>query len=115
LFGVFLTQDPRAATEAVTPRGRLLESGRRLIRFGGEISLDVVLATIALFSAFLIRFDTLPVSAWIGVFLQAAPIVVSVQLLAFVVLGVYRTLWSYLGITDILLIVRAALIGTLGA
>lgn len=116
LFGVFLTQDPRGtATTTVTPRGRLLESGHRLIRFGGEISLDVVLATIALFSAFLIRFDTLPLSAWISVFLQAAPIVISVQLLAFVLLGVYRTLWSYLGITDVVLIVRAALIGTFAA
>lgn len=113
LFGFFLTQPPESV--ARSPRGRIIRSGHRLLRFGGETALDVVLATIALFSAFLLRFDTLPVAAWIGVFFQAAPIVVTAQLTTFVLSGVYRTLWSHLGITDVVAVVRAIIVGTVSA
>ncbi len=115
LFGVFLAEDRSRDHAPATPRGRILEAGRRLVRFGGEIGIDVVFATMSLFSAFLIRFDTLPIGAWLNVFLQAAPIVIPIQLVSFVVLGVYRTLWSYMSVTDLVSIARAAALGTLAA
>ncbi len=117
LFGVFLTESPTAEGRPLdTPaRSRVISAGRLLVRYGGEIALDVALATIALFSAFLVRYESTPIAEWLSLFVQAAPILIPIQLAAFVLLGVYRILWSYLGITDLFVILRAAFVGTLVA
>lgn len=115
LFGVFLTEHPARepeAQEGASERHSLIRRGRLLLRYGGEIGVDVALATIALFAAFIIRFEYLPPDAWLPLFVQAAPFVIPLQLGAFVVLGVYRALWRFLGVTDLVSIGRAALIGT---
>lgn len=112
LFGVFLTEKPSDDTRVASPRGRLLGAGRTLLRFGGEIGLDVALAAVALYSAYLIRFESLPAETWLPAFLQAAPVLVPLQLAGFVLLGVYRPLWSHLSITDLVVILRAAFVGT---
>lgn len=114
VFGTFLLVAPGGEDDRHTPARRLvMGAGRRLIRFGGEIALDASLATIALFSAFLIRFETLPPPTFVRLFLQAAPIVIPVQLAAFVLLDVYRILWTYLGVTDLVVVLRASFVGTL--
>lgn len=117
LFGVFLTESP--ATEGrpldVPARSRVITGGRLLVRYGLEIALDIALAAIALFSAFLVRFELSPVADWLPVFVEAAPIIIPIQLAAFVLLGVYRILWTYLGISDLLVILKASLVGTLVA
>jgi len=115
LFGIFLTDSPGQPASELAGRSRVIGAGRVLVRYGGEIALDVALATIALFSAFLVRFETLSVTAWLRPFLDAAPIVVPIQLAAFVLLGVYRTLWSHLGVTDMFAIIRASVAGTFAA
>ncbi len=117
LFGVFLAEEPPTGGEAIEApaRGRVIVAGRLLVRYGLEIALDVALATIALFSAFLVRFEATPFNDWLPLFVSAAPVLVSLQLAAFVLLGVYRTLWSYLGIADLLVIVRATFVGTVVA
>ncbi len=117
LFGVFLSEAP---TPSPGPgpgatRSHVLGAGRALLRFGGEVVLDVVLATIALFSAFLIRFESLPIDVWMPLFVTAAPFVIPLQFAAFVALGVYRALWRFIGVTDVLAIVRSAFVGTLAA
>ncbi|MBM4434401.1 MAG: hypothetical protein FJ028_04705 [Chloroflexi bacterium] len=116
VFGTFLLVGPGGEDDRHTPARRLVVgAGRRLIRFGGEIALDASLATIALFSAFLIRFESLPAPTFVNLFLQAAPIVIPVQLAAFVLLDVYRILWTYLGVTDLVIVLRASFVGTLVA
>lgn len=114
LFGIFLAQSPQL-TDELTPRVQVLGAGHRLVRFGGEIALDVALATIALFSAYLIRFEALRPSDWMYLFIAAAPILIPLQLAAFVLLGVYRTLWRFLAVTDAVSIFRAVFVGTLVA
>jgi nucleoside-diphosphate-sugar epimerase/UDP-N-acetylmuramyl pentapeptide phosphotransferase/UDP-N-acetylglucosamine-1-phosphate transferase len=116
LFGVFLAEIPAGARVAQgrgdPARQQMLGMGRVLVRFGGEIALDVVLATAALFSAYLIRFEHLRPQDWMYLFVQAAPVVIPLQLAAFVLTGVYRTLWRFLSVTDAVTIVRAVAIGT---
>lgn len=113
LFGVFLAEAPEAARGVHTPARRaVVGAGRRLIRFGSEISLDAALAGIALFSALLIRFESTP-EVWLTLFLQVAPILIPLQLLAFALLNVYRILWSAFAITDLVAVVRASVVGTL--
>lgn len=115
LFGVFLSEAPDATGATHTPARRaVLGAGHRLMRFGGEIALDAALAAIALFSALLLRFEATP-DVWPTLFLQAAPILVPVQLTVFVFLNVYRILWSALAITDLIAVLRASFVGTLVA
>lgn len=112
IFGVFLAETPAGGQQPHTPaRRKVLGAGRRLIRFGGEVGLDGLLAGVALFSALLIRFESTP-AVWLSLFLEAVPILIPAQLAAFVLLGVYRILWSAVAIIDLVAIVRASVVGT---
>jgi UDP-GlcNAc:undecaprenyl-phosphate GlcNAc-1-phosphate transferase len=125
LFAIFLHEVdvygtrsaiPRGEDDVTGLRGRLLKQSWLISRFGAEIGLDAVLLTIAYFTAYLIRFEGVSEAVWLGLFTASVAIVVGGQLAALVVLGVYRTLWRYLGVSDALAIIRAAVVGTgLGA
>lgn len=117
LFGSFLTETPsRLGAERSSPQRReIFDAARRLLRFGGEIGLDLVLASTALFSAFLIRFEADRLADWLPLFVQATAIVVPLQLAAFVVFGVYRTLWRYISTTDMTAIAGGSIAGTVAA
>lgn len=113
LFGAFLAENPReAARQGELYRATMLGSGRTLLRYGAEVALDVVLATTALLSAFLIRFESLGASVSLPLFIAAFPIVIPIQLAAFVLLGLYRILWRYLSVVDTLVILRSVGVGT---
>lgn len=115
LFGVFLSEVPTGDVGRKAARRRLVGTARTLIRFGGEIALDVVLATTALFTAYLVRFEGVPTEIWTLLFAQALPIVVPLQIAAFALLGVYRAMWRFVGVADAVAIVRSAFVGTLAA
>lgn len=115
LFGAFLVEMPKQRRNGtVDSHDRVIGSARVLVRYGAEIGVDVALATIALFSAFAIRFEYLEVREWLPIFLRAAPVLVSAQLIAFVLLGVYRTLWAFMGVADLVFVLRGAFVGTAG-
>ncbi|MGH3117871.1 MAG: hypothetical protein ACRDQ2_12325 [Gaiellales bacterium] len=113
LFGLFLYEVDVYGNRAGEAR-KAGPIGRGIAtygRFGAEISLDLVLLTVAYYLAFLLRFEGFPQSAWLYLFAQTVPVVVSVQLLALVVFRAYRTLWRFLALTDVLLIARALAVG----
>jgi UDP-GlcNAc:undecaprenyl-phosphate GlcNAc-1-phosphate transferase len=113
LFGAFLAENPReVARQGELRRATMLGGGHALIRYGGEVALDVVLATVALLSAYLIRFESFGASVSLPLFTAAFPIVVPIQLAAFVVLGLYRILWRYVSVVDMLVIARCVSVGT---
>lgn len=115
LFGAFLVESGNGARSPRLGGAEQILFGKAhtLARFGGEIALDLVLATTALFSAYLIRFEHLGPENWMHLVVEAAPIVIPLQLGAFVVLGVYRTLWRFLSVPDLVVIARAVFAGTL--
>ena len=82
------------------------------VRFGAEVGLDVVLLTVAYYASYFVRFEGIPESLWLYLFTQSVPIVVGAQLAVLVALRVYRTLWRYLGVGDLVAILRALAIGT---
>jgi UDP-GlcNAc:undecaprenyl-phosphate GlcNAc-1-phosphate transferase len=115
LFGVFLSEIPDPSMDRGAedlPRKQILGAGRLLVRFGGEIVLDTVLAVVSLFASYMIRFEQLRPQDWMYLFIQAAPVVVPLQLASLVLLGVYRTLWRFLSVVDLFAIVRAVGVGT---
>lgn len=121
LFGVFLHEvdvygsSPSREGPPETPRRALVREFVVYGRFGSEIALDALLLTVAYFTAFLLRFEGQTSASWMGQFTESSPIVVGAQLTALVVVGVYRTLWRYIGVSDAIAIVRAVALGTGGA
>jgi UDP-GlcNAc:undecaprenyl-phosphate/decaprenyl-phosphate GlcNAc-1-phosphate transferase len=76
-----------------------------------EVLLDVSLIVLAYYGAFVLRWDgKLPDEQW-QIFLKTLPLVIIVQIVFFLVGGVYKGLWRYVGLTDLLTIARAVIAG----
>lgn len=77
-----------------------------------EVLLDAVLITLAYYAAYLLLFpDFTETSNW-KLFVESAPVLVVVKLFAFLVFGVYRGLWRYAGIGDLIVFVKAVVTGS---
>jgi UDP-GlcNAc:undecaprenyl-phosphate GlcNAc-1-phosphate transferase len=77
-----------------------------------EVLLDVVLVAMAYYGAYLIRFDGVLPQEHLTVVLNTIPLVIVIQVPFFLVMGVYRGLWRYTGISDLMTIAKAVLCGT---
>lgn len=76
-----------------------------------EIGLDVILVVLAYYGAHVIRFeDTIPAEQ-MGILLRSLPVVLAVQMLSFLVFGVYSGLWRYAGINELARIIAATACG----
>jgi UDP-GlcNAc:undecaprenyl-phosphate GlcNAc-1-phosphate transferase len=112
LFGLFLYEvDVYGRQGEARKAGPIARGIATYGRFGAEIALDLVLLTVAYYLAWVLRFEGLPQSVWLSIFVQTVPVLVSLQLLALVVSRAYRTLWRFLALTDVLLMARALAIG----
>lgn len=72
----------------------------------GEVLLDAGLIAGSFVLAFLIRFDGLP-PQYEHVVAQSLPLLVPLKLVVFFYFGLYRGIWRYVGIQDLLNIVKA--------
>jgi UDP-GlcNAc:undecaprenyl-phosphate GlcNAc-1-phosphate transferase len=117
LFGLFLAEVDvyGRSTAPYQPRSPIANALAIYGRFGIEVGLDVLLLTTTYFISYLLRFEGVPQSAWIGLLTFSLPFVVGCQLAALVTTGVYRTLWRFVGLSDVVRILRATAIGTGGA
>jgi UDP-GlcNAc:undecaprenyl-phosphate GlcNAc-1-phosphate transferase len=80
---------------------------RRLL----EIILDFFLIGIAYYLAFMVGFDLSLSQESLNLFLQSLPIAWGGAFLAFFYFGVYRGLWRYVGVDDLVRYIKAALGG----
>ena len=78
-----------------------------------EIMLDVVLVALAYYGAYLLRFDGEIPQAQVIIFIKTLPLVIAIQMLFFLLCGVYRGLWRYAGIADLLVITKSVLAGAI--
>jgi UDP-GlcNAc:undecaprenyl-phosphate GlcNAc-1-phosphate transferase len=76
-----------------------------------EIIIDMMLIALAYHSAYLLRFENGVPPVQMRIFLQSLPLVIAVQMLSFLIGGVYGGLWRYVGIADLVTIGRAGFIG----
>lgn len=75
-----------------------------------EVLLDVVLVVLAYFAAYLLRFDgSLPREQMV-IFTTTLPLIIGVQMLCFLLGGMYRGIWRYVGLDDLLRIGRSVTI-----
>ncbi|MBW2285009.1 MAG: glycosyl transferase [Deltaproteobacteria bacterium] len=80
---------------------------RRLL----EVLLDSVLITVAYYTAYLLRFEG-QLGGNFDFFLKSLPILISCQIFAMYILGVYRGVWESTGLRDLVGYVQAISVGT---
>ncbi|MBI1737073.1 MAG: hypothetical protein HYR51_18030 [Candidatus Rokubacteria bacterium] len=100
-------------TDRVPPHSTILQAlsdvhhKRRIF----EVLLDVVLIALAYYASYLLRFDGRFPPEQFVIFVETVPLVIGVQLAAFLVTGMYRGLWRYVGLDDLVGIARSVGIG----
>ncbi|HEY3027450.1 MAG TPA: hypothetical protein VGJ55_14970 [Pyrinomonadaceae bacterium] len=78
-----------------------------------EVLLDVLLITLAYWSAYAIEFNEASEKGAWGLFLRTLPVLVFVKLGAFLVMGVYRGIWRYTSIDDLMVFAKAVVLGSI--
>jgi UDP-GlcNAc:undecaprenyl-phosphate GlcNAc-1-phosphate transferase len=77
-----------------------------------EVLLDVVLIVLAYWSAYAIKFEPFSDSPAWKLFLRTLPVLVVVRLAAFLFFGVYRGIWRYTSIDDLMAFAKAVAAGS---
>ena len=78
-----------------------------------EVLLDVVLIVLAYWSAYAIKFEPFSNSPAWQLFLRTLPVLVVVRLAAFLVFGVYRGIWRYTSMDDLITFAKAVAAGSI--
>lgn len=76
-----------------------------------EVLNDLLLVVLAYYGAYLLRFDGAMVNPFYGHFLLSLPVIIVVQLGAFLVFDLYRGLWRYTSMSDLLTQLKAVSAG----
>src|SRR6266566_1427284 len=77
-----------------------------------EVLLDVILIVLAYWAAYAIKFEPFSNSPAWKLFLRTLPVLVVVRLAAFLVFGVYRGIWRYTSMDDLLAFAKAVAAGS---
>lgn len=79
-----------------------------------EVLLDLTLVVVAYYGAYVIRFDReLPL--YTTLIVQSLPVIIGVQLVSFFVAGVYRGVWHYFTISDLVTYLKGVMLGTVAS
>ena len=77
-----------------------------------EVLLDVILILLAYWSAYAVKFGALSGSGAWKLFLRTLPILVFMKMAAFLVMGVYRGIWRYTSLDDLIVFAKAVVLGS---
>ncbi|MDV2495769.1 MAG: hypothetical protein RX316_06095 [bacterium] len=91
------------------PRARTVILSRRRI---AEILIDVMLITLAYFSAYLVRFESQFDQFYFQLFVRTLPWILVIKLSTFYYMGLYQSVWRYISVRDMLDIVKAVLLSS---
>jgi UDP-GlcNAc:undecaprenyl-phosphate GlcNAc-1-phosphate transferase len=78
-----------------------------------EVLLDVVLVLLAYYTAYALLFGPMSATPDWKRFIQSVPLIVMAKMASFLILGVYRGLWRYTGMRDLLLYGRAVVFASI--
>jgi len=79
-----------------------------------EVLLDVILVILAYWSSYSIKFGAFSDSPAWQLFIRTLPVLVFVKMSTFLVMGVYRGLWRYTSIDDLIVFVKAVCLSSIG-
>lgn len=77
-----------------------------------EVLLDVVLIMLAYWSAYAIKFGAFSESAAWTLFLRTLPVLMFVKMATFLVMGVYRGIWRYTSLDDLIVFGKAVAVSS---
>jgi len=77
-----------------------------------EVLLDVVLILLAYWCAYAMKFGALSGSPAWNLFLRTLPVLVFVKTASFLVMGIYRGIWRYTSLGDLILFVKAVAVSS---
>jgi UDP-GlcNAc:undecaprenyl-phosphate GlcNAc-1-phosphate transferase len=77
-----------------------------------EVLLDLILIILAYWAAYAVKFGALSGSAAWKLFLRTLPVLVFVKMAAFLVMGVYRGIWRYTSLDDLIVFAKAVVLGS---
>ena len=78
-----------------------------------EILIDLVLITVAYFSSYLLRYDGVMSDINMALFVNTLPWIIMIKFLVFSYMGLYESIWRYIGIRDVINIVKATVLSSL--
>ena len=117
LLGVYLAgvkvyddTDDAIAQRDNTPYAFLIDLSYKRRIF--EVLLDVVLILLAYWCAYAMKFGALSGSSAWNLFLRTLPVLVFVKMAAFLVMGVYRGIWRYTSLDDLIVFVKAVVLSS---
>ena len=76
------------------------------------IGIDILLLALSLYSAHLVRFDFTVPSQQLGLLKQILPFILIIKVLCFYYFDLYRGMWRYTSISDLLNVIKATLVST---
>ncbi|MGI9069721.1 MAG: glycosyl transferase [Pyrinomonadaceae bacterium] len=77
-----------------------------------EVLLDVVLILLSYWCAYAVKFGALSGSGAWTLFLRTLPVLVFVKMAAFLVMGVYRGIWRYTSLDDLIVFAKAVMLNS---
>jgi UDP-GlcNAc:undecaprenyl-phosphate GlcNAc-1-phosphate transferase len=80
-----------------------------------EVLLDLILIILSYWSAYAIKFGPFSQSPAWKLFLRTLPVLVFVKMCAFLVMGVYRGIWRYTSIDDLIVFAKAVLLSSVAS
>jgi len=78
-----------------------------------EVLLDVVLVILSYWASYAINFP--PTSPAWALFIRTLPVLVFVKMAVFLVMGVYRGLWRYTSMSDLIVFAKAVILSSVGS
>ncbi len=80
-----------------------------------EILLDSILVALAYYSAYLLRFDGDLPGEQVAIFIRTLPLLVAIQIFLFLVGGVYKGIWRYAGVDELITVSKSVFFGSLAS
>lgn len=80
-----------------------------------EVLLDVVLITLAYYSAYALAIGSFTKTGAWALFLGTLPVLVFVKMATFLVMGVYRGMWRYTSLDDLVVFAKATALGSVAS
>jgi len=119
-FGIFLSEiSTFKEKEYEIARQKKLKNGKIVLntfilhkRRIVEVFSDFILICIAYYSAYLLRFEGTIIDANTMLLMKSLPWIVIIKFSCFAYLGLYKGVWKYIGITDLISIFKAVTLGT---
>ncbi len=124
VFGVFLGTEVKvySSDEANDPEDIKAKNGR--IFFNGfvynkrriiEVILDFVIISVSFVAAFLLRFEGFSFMDNVPLIIESLPMILVVKLVIFYLFGLYRGVWRYIGLYDVIAILKATVSASLAS